>query len=199
MTHSDWLYKPFLSHRATNSSAYGNHVLFLAAHSRCPGWTGPMLKGNVHQLLWPVSLLLFLLWWPSSKTCVITCLLQGKEWEKKSEKASKQIAHHLSKTWLPFTVCSAAPFDRLLPGKHGLILLSPVPAKLWRAATLVPCVARAAGTYGWGEPDVSFRELLLGSSNPASPFSIQPASSGQLCIPPRQSVHSLFRHSARHD
>lgn len=52
MTHSDWLYKPFLSHRATNSSAYGNHVLFLAPHSWCPGWTGPMLKGNVNWHIW---------------------------------------------------------------------------------------------------------------------------------------------------
>lgn len=33
------LYKPFPSHRATNSQ-------FLAAHSRHPGWTEPILKGN---------------------------------------------------------------------------------------------------------------------------------------------------------
>lgn len=46
MTHSDWPHRPFLSHRATNSSNYGNHIPFLAAHSRCPGWTDPILKGN---------------------------------------------------------------------------------------------------------------------------------------------------------
>lgn len=153
--YSDWLYKPFLS----LSSSPTQESRLDRFHTEG--------KWELRHVDWEMR---------TTSWCPFCCSLPGDRalkhilplacyGERSRQRNLKRVPNKLltTSTRLEPLHCSLwSSLDRLAPRKthiwdsNWLILLRPVPAKLWRAATFVPCMAWAVGTYGLGEATSHF-------------------------------------------